>query len=468
MYTGIRGYNGGHKMMNELIFDDDTNLLHVRAKERAQRDAEEANLYPELFPYREVPKVAFGAGEIPMRMPEEIFITDTTFRDGQQARAPFTAEQVRGLFELMHELGGPRGVVRQSEFFVYTPEDRRALALCRGRGYRYPEITSWIRATKEDFDLVRDLDIAETGILTSCSDYHIFHKLRLTRAQAMEKYLSIVKMALARGIKPRCHLEDVTRADIAGFVLPFADELMKLARESGVAIKIRCCDTLGVGVPYPGAALPRSVPGILHALRTVSGVPCAQLEWHGHNDFHMGVVNATAAWLYGAAAVNCCLLGIGERTGNVPLEAMVMEYCQLRGASDGMDLPALTKIAEYFKRELGYVIPPQTPFVGDGFCTTRAGVHADGLLKDERIYSIFDTRSLLGRENEVVVDARSGAAGVAFWINKHFGLSLDKTSPVVHIVKQAVDAMYLTGRTDGLGDEEMRRLTNTAMKAMDN
>lgn len=452
--------------MNGLVFDDDTNLLRIDVKGRAAaRETEAQNLYPELFPYSEVPRVAFGTGEIPMRMADEIFITDTTFRDGQQARAPFTAEQVRDLYALLHELGGPKGIVRQCEFFVYTAEDRRALALCRGLGFRFPEITSWIRATPEDFALLHDLQIGETGILTSCSDYHIFHKLRLTRAEAMEKYLAVVKMALASGIKPRCHLEDITRADIPGFVLPFARELMKLSREAGVPIKIRCCDTLGLGVPYPGAALPRSVPAIVHLLKTEAGVPGAQLEWHGHNDFHKGVVNAAAAWLYGAASVNCCLLGIGERTGNVPLEAMAMEYCQLRGASDGLNLPALTKIAEYFKKEIGYAIPPQTPFVGDDFCTTRAGVHADGLMKDERIYSIFDTRELLGRENEVVVDARCGLAGVAYWINRHFKLNLDKSSPVVHAVKQAVDAQYLTGRTGAMSAEELTRMTNAALRA---
>ena len=83
------------------------------------------------------------------------------------------------------------------------------------------------------------MQIKETGILVSCSDYHIFKKMNLTRSQAMEKYLSIVKDALSYGIVPRCHFEDITRADFYGFVVPFARELMRLARDSKIPVKIR-------------------------------------------------------------------------------------------------------------------------------------------------------------------------------------------------------------------------------------
>jgi len=106
--------------------------------------------------------------------------------------------------------------------------------------------------------------------------------------------------------------EDITRADFYGFVVPFAIELRKLMEESGVPIKIRACDTLGYGVSYPGAALPRSVPGIIYGLRHYAGFPSELIEWHGHNDFYKAVCNAATAWLYGASAVNCSLLGIGK------------------------------------------------------------------------------------------------------------------------------------------------------------
>lgn len=131
------------------------------------------------------------------------------------------------------------------------------------------------------------------------------------------------------------------------------------------------------------------------------------LEWHGHNDFHKVVVNAATAWLYGASGVNCSLLGIGERTGNCPLEAMAMEYAQLIGNDGGMRLEVITEIADYFQKEIGYTIDPKTPFVGADFNSTRAGIHADGILKDEEIYNIFDTKKILNRPVGVMLGEHS-------------------------------------------------------------
>lgn len=444
--------------MSKIVFDDHTNLLRENYYEYDVQDVPEANLFPEIFTFDEIPKVAFNQRLVPMRMPKDIWITDTTFRDGQQSRAPFTSEQIVRLFDLMHDLGGPNGLIRQSEFFVYSQQDREALELCRDRGYRFPEITTWIRASENDFNLVKELGVRETGILVSCSDYHIFHKMNMTRKQAMDKYLSVVKMALDRGIVPRCHFEDITRADFYGFVVPFAHALAQLSEEAGIPIKIRCCDTLGLGVAYPGASLPRSVPGIIYGLRHYGNVPSSLLEWHGHNDFYKAVSNAAAAWLYGASAANCSLLGIGERTGNCPLEGMVMEYCSLRGTTDGMNLSAITEIADYFEKEIGYEIPPMTPFAGKNFNSTRAGIHADGLLKDERIYSIFDTGAILNRPSEVMVDAHSGAAGIAYWLNSHMGVDIDKRSPVVSAIKDRIDTLYEACRTTVMSNAELEAI----------
>ena len=265
-----------------------------------------------------------------------------------------------------------------------------------------------------------------------------------------------MKMALDRGIRPRCHFEDITRADFYGFVVPFAHALGDLSENAGIPIKIRCCDTLGLGVSYPGASLPRSVPGIIYGLRHYANLTSLQLEWHGHNDFYKAVSNAATAWLYGASAVNCSILGIGERTGNTPLEAMVMEYCSLRGDTAGMDLSVLTEIADYYTNVLKYDIPPQTPFMGRDFCATRAGIHADGMLKDEQIYNIFDTQKILNRPPTVVVDAHSGLAGIAYWLNGRTGTEdYKKDSPVVALMKKDIDEMYAEGRTTHICDAEL-------------
>lgn len=451
-----------HEVPQTLTFSDSTNLLEQSAYKYQLQDREEPNLYRHLFDYESVPKVSFNHRFVPTCMPKEIWITDTTFRDGQQSTSPFTVEQIVHLYKLMHSLGGPKGIIRQSEFFVYSEKDRESLLRCKELGYDFPEITTWIRASEKDFQLVKDLGIRETGVLVSCSDYHIYKKMGLTRAKALDKYLGVVKSILDRGIYPRCHFEDITRADFYGFVVPFATELNRLGEEAGIPIKIRACDTMGYGVSYPGAALPRSVPGIIYGLMHYAGTPSEMLEWHGHNDFYKVVTNASTAWLYGASSVNCSLLGIGERTGNCPLEAMVMEYASLRGTTDGMELPVITEIARYFEDEIGFEIPPRTPFVGRNFNVTRAGIHADGLLKDEEIYNIFDTAKLLGRPAAVAVDSHSGLAGIAHWVNSFFRLegdnTIDKREPFVAAMKMRVDAQYESGRTTVMGDEELENI----------
>ena len=439
-----------------------SHLLEFSQYKYSLQDVKDPNLYRDIYPYTEVPKIPFNHRRVPLAMPEDIWITDTTFRDGQQSRAPYTSDQIVDIYKMLNRLGGKKGIIRQSEFFVYSKKDREAVEKCMALGYEFPEVTTWIRASKDDFNLVRDLGIKETGILVSCSDYHIFKKLGMTRSQAMAHYLSVVYDAFSAGVRPRCHLEDITRADFYGFVVPFVNELTALSEQAGIPVKIRMCDTMGYGIPYSEVALPRSVPGIVYGLHHYAEVPSNMLEWHGHNDFYKAVPNATAAWLYGASAVNCSLLGIGERTGNIPLEAMVIEYASIRGSIDGMNPEVITEIAEYYKNVLGYDIPPMTPFVGSNFNVTRAGIHADGLMKDAEIYNIFDTQSVLGVPAAVSISNTSGLAGIAYWINTHYSLpendAVSKKDELVVKMKEEIDKFYTDGRVTIMTDEELESL----------
>lgn len=442
-----------------LEISSKTNLLEQNTYKYSLQDIAEPNLYRDIYDYDTVPKIAFNHRRVPMNMPEEIWITDTSLRDGQQSVEPYTVDQIVNIYKFLSRLGGPYGIIRQTEFFVYSKKDRQAIEKCMELDLPFPEITSWIRASKDDFRLVRDLGIKETGILVSCSDYHIFKKMKMTRAQALDYYLGTVKDAFDAGVMPRCHLEDITRADFYGFVVPFVNELVKLSEEAKIPVKIRACDTMGYGVPYSEVALPRSVPGIIYGLQHYSDLPSEMLEWHGHNDFYKAVTNASTAWLYGACAVNCSLLGIGERTGNVPLEAMVFEYAALRGSLDGMDPTVITEIADYFQKDIGYEIPVMTPFVGRNFNMTKAGIHADGLLKDEEIYNIFNTRKLLNRKPTVQIGKTSGLAGIAYWINENYNLpeseAVSKRDPLVEQLKQWIDAEYEGGRQTTLATHEL-------------
>jgi len=435
------------------------NHEHTRFWRCELRDVDEPNLQKEVFPYDEVSRIDFDYRMIPVQPAEELFITDTTFRDGQQARPPYTVKQIADLFQLMSRLGGEKGVIRQTEFFLYSKRDKEAVTRCRALGLPFPEITGWIRAAQEDVPLVKEMELKETGILTSVSDYHIFLKLNKKRSQALDEYLGIVKSIMDAGVIPRCHFEDITRADIYGFCIPFAIELMKLREESGLDIKIRLCDTMGYGVTYPGASLPRSVDKLVRAFIEDANVPGHLLEWHGHNDFHKALINATTAWLFGCSAANSTLLGLGERTGNPPIEGLIMEYIGLRGSTDGIDTTVITDIAQYFENEIGYKIPDNFPFVGADFNVTRAGVHADGLIKNEEIYNIFDTTKILKRPIVPMVTDKSGKAGIAYWINSHYRLTgentVDKRHPGISKINKWIVDEYEAGRVTTISSEEL-------------
>jgi isopropylmalate/homocitrate/citramalate synthase len=426
------------------------------------KDVSEPNLQKDIFPYSEISRIDFDHKICPINPADDFFITDTTFRDGQQARPPYSVKQIVDLYKLLSKLGGENGVIRQAEFFLYSNKDREAVAECLALGLPYPEITGWIRANKQDVQLVKDAGLKETGILTSASDYHIFLKLNKTRKQCLDDYLGIVKSILDAGIRPRCHFEDITRADIYGFCIPFAIELMKLREESGIDIKVRLCDTLGYGVTYPGASLPRSVEKLIRAFIDDAGVPGRLLEWHGHNDFHKAMINATTAWLYGCAAANSTLLGMGERTGNPPIEGLIIEYISLRGDPHGIDTTVITEIAEYFEKEVGVRIPSNYPFIGSEFNVTMAGIHADGLIKSEEIYNIFDTSKILKRPITATVSEKSGNAGIAFWINQHLnlkgGVAVDKRHPGVSRIHKKIMEQYETGRVTAMSHDEMDKL----------
>ena len=441
------------------------------ARRRDIVDVEQPQLLEDMFPYSVPPHIVFEGKvfeEIDGQIVEfdtksvltrDIRITDTTFRDGQQARPPYTASQTRDLYELLARLSGPKGVIRQTEFFLYSEKDRAAVEACLEVGARYPEITGWIRADVGDLANVEKLGLKETGILCSCSDYHIFYKLRKNRRQILDHYLAVVKATLDAGIRPRCHLEDITRADIDGFVVPFVARLAEISEElpEHLKVKVRLCDTLGFGLSYPGVTLPRSVPKLVYRMTHDAGIPSDRLEWHGHNDFHKVHINAATAWLYGVDAVNATLFGIGERTGNPPLEGAIFEYAGIKGTLDGVDTHAITDLVKYYEHEIGHVLPDNAPFVGRHFNTTRAGIHADGLWRDERIYNIFDTMALLGRPPQVAITDKSGADGVALWVSNFLDLhGSDRLSKIkLHRICRWVADQYNDGRTSAISDQEM-------------
>ncbi len=387
-------------------------------------------------------------------------ITDTTLRDGAQDSriALFPHEARVRYFDLLHQLDNGTGTIYAVEAFIYQKRDMWTLEQLLDRGYEWPKVTTWTRATPKDIKQLVEVSqgqIKETGMLASASDHHIFDKLGFkSKEEAIEKYLQPIETALEHGITPRVHLEDCTRADIFGWVIPFMQRVLDVSKGSA---KFRICDTIGWGVPDPYAALPWGVPRLFQVLREETG---AELEFHGHNDFGLATANSVMSWRYGGKKVNAAFGGLGERTGNTSLEQMLAALVRYYG-DPGLDLTKLEEIKQLVDGEVT-PLPDRAPIIGEVF-TTAAGIHQAGVMRQDEapgglIYLPF-AASLFGRkENELSrVGSLSGSEGIVSILNRELERrgkepTFSNTSRVVKQIYDKIQDEY-----DGQYDESSKR-----------
>ncbi len=405
----------------------------------------------------------FEWAERPPDLAPAAWTTETTHRDGQQGGLPLTVAQGVRIFEVMNAFTGASGAIRQAEFFAYRASDRAMLeaALDMHHSGAPIEPTTWIRATAKDVALIAGLGVRETGMLASASDYHTFHKFTPAgRSAAARTYLDAVTAVLAAGLRPRLHLEDATRAP-REFMLPFVTAVLERAQAFGPEQRprFRVCDTLGLGLPYDGVAWPRSVPRMIRELRGL-GLAAEDLEFHPHNDTHLVVANCLAAVQAGCAAINGTLLGKGERSGNAPLEGVLLHLIGL-GYFDraAPDFKALNDLAALYEA-MGEPVPAKYPLFGKDAHRTRAGIHADGLNKFWWMYAPFDVPALLGRPLEVSLTKDSGVAGLIFTVKQHAGRELAKDDPTLLKLHAWMLAEFDQGRQTAIEWEEIRGLVD--------
>lgn len=424
--------------------------------------------FPESFPRDAFP--AYVWTDRPAALPPDVWLTETTHRDGQQGGLPLSADTSLQIYDILCRFTGASGALRQAEFFAYRPSDRAALegALERYHGGAPIEPTTWIRATAKDVALIRSLGMRETGMLASASDYHTFHKFKPGgRNQAAQTYLEAVQVTLDAGIRPRLHLEDATRAPL-DFMLAFIEAVQTMAEPYGPTQrpKFRVCDTMGLGLPYDDVDLPRSIPRIFRALRA-AGLEPGDLEFHPHNDTGLIVANCLAAIREGCAVINGTSLGKGERTGNAPLEMIALHLIGMGYFSEHQpDFTALNDLVDLYAA-LGEGVPPKYPLYGRDAHRTRAGVHADGLNKFWWMYAPFNVPALLGRPLEVSLTKESGVAGLVFLIRQHLNMDLPKTHPAIQQLQEWVTAEFDGGRQTSIEWEELATRVQAALAALE-
>ncbi|MDD1720538.1 MAG: isopropylmalate synthase [Euryarchaeota archaeon] len=384
---------------------------------------------------------------------QEIKISDSTLRDGSQMPGiVLKKEQKLRIFEFLHQIG-----IEKLECFVFNERDRVLVRDLLDRNYEQPQITGWARANPADIDANLSMDgIEEVGILMSISDTHIFDKLGFKdREQAWDKYTDALQYAVDHGLKTRCHLEDITRADIPGFVIPLVKSLLDISPDT----IFRVCDTLNYGVPFEDTPLPYSIPKIIQSFKDVGA---HEIEMHVHDDFGLGVANTLAGYWHGANWSSLTFMGIGERAGNTELEKILtFLFCRIKGFEKYNPVP-LTEFTRYLEHELVFSLPRNKAIVGENIFAHESGIHTDGVLKNPFTYEPFPPEVVGGKRTLLIGDSsgrevvRHKMEGI---LNELLGVEVNLRKNDNRIKKICADIHKLydeEARRSSVSDDELR------------
>jgi 2-phosphinomethylmalic acid synthase len=361
---------------------------------------------------------------------------DTTLTQLLLTRGDLGQELANRLLDLLHRLDNGSGLIRQVELPLDCPADGELLALALDRfqhnSNRLEPVAS-LPATAEAVESLGGLELREAGLSLGVSDYCTHLGDAGSRQTQADQLLRALDACLDRRVQPRLDLLDVTRADLEGYVLPLLENCLEhLAKQRSGRIRVRLCDTFGVGIPWTDVPIPRSVPRLAHTIRHAVGLQPSQLEFMGTNDLGLALANTLAALAAGCSGAVCAAGGQGERSGPAALELMLIhlnglygEECELHAVSELLDLLA----------ELGLERPRRHPLWGaEALNTTRFASPID-LERAHELLAPFNTQDLLACPPHLVVQPRSGPSGIAFLIRQqHPTAAIDPNSEPVRQV----------------------------------
>ena len=399
-----------------------------------------------LMSYEDLPKLRLPLGQ-------EVFVSDSTLRDGAQMPGIVikVADRLK-IFDFLNRIG-----IEKLEVFLFTKSDKNTAMAMVDCSYDKPEVTGWARANPKDIDLVLDADgISETGILMSISDAHILTKMGLkNRDEAEKKYLGALDYALDHGLRIRAHLEDITRADLEGFVYPLVEKFLE--RDSQCTLRI--CDTLGFGIPFDDGI---DLYGIPRMVKRLLSLGAKNIETHIHDDFGLATANSLAAYWHGANWSNLTFLGMGERAGNSELEKALLFLVQRVEGFEKYDLSCLTEFAEYMEKYVGIYIPRNKAVIGRNVFAHESGIHTAGVIKNPFIYEPYPPE-LVGGRRKILIGSTSGTEAVRFRVEETLkelmkaDISLSKDDWRIQSIFSEVRRLYDEDqRSSCISDEEMR------------
>ena len=336
-----------------------------------------------------------------------IRIFDTTLRDGEQSPgATMTSaeklEVARGLSRL--------GVdIMEAGFPAASPDDLEAvrkIAIEVGNdseGRRVPVICGLARTTQSDiekaWEAIRPAAHPRIHTFLATSEIHMQYKLKMTREQVVEKVREMVTLARSLCEDVEFSPEDAGRSD-PRFLYVVLDEAIRAG-----ATTLNIPDTVGYTLPEEFGGL---IAGII---RNTPGIDRCTVSVHCHNDLGLATANTLAGLMAGARQAEVTINGIGERAGNTALEEVVMALQTRRpvfGLETGIDATQITRISKLVSNYTSIAVQANKAIVGANAFSHEAGIHQDGMLKNQQTYEIMRPESVGASQTRLVLGKHSG------------------------------------------------------------
>ena len=365
-------------------------------------------------------------------------VIDTTCRDGEQMPGvSFTVEEKLEIARRLDELG----VEQMETFATYNEDDRESARMIADENLDI-SLMGWNRPVIEDLKDSISNGVDAVAISIATSDIHLVHKLRMSRKKMIEKMVTAIEYAKKQGVYVCFNAEDGTRTELKHLV-----QFIKAGEEAG-ADRFRLCDTIGVLTPASTRYL---VDGVMKEMEI-------DLELHAHNDFGISLANALAAAEAGANFKNRTMWisttvnNLGERAGNVPLEALLLNLKRHYSVKK-YHTEKLFPLCKFVEQVSMVRIAPNMPIAGENIFRHKSGIHQDGVIKHPLTYEVF-TPEEIGTHRTIALGKHSGKAAIKYKLEE---LGVECDSDEIEVLRHLVNRLAVE-RKSPLTDDEFMHL----------
>ena len=342
-------------------------------------------------------------------MDQQVFIFDTTLRDGEQVPGcKLNTKEKLGLALKLEALGVD---IIEAGFPISSPGDFDSVTEI-SRVIKNATVCGLSRAVQKDIEVAAQaLKYAKrprihTGIGTS--DYHIKAKFNTTKEEILQRAVQAVKWARNFTDDVEFYAEDAGRTENE-----YLARVIEAVIKAGATV-VNIPDTTGYCLPHQYG------DKIAYLINHVPNINRAIISCHCHNDLGLATANSIAGVINGARQIECTINGLGERAGNTSLEEVVMvmkQHTQL-----GLQTNIHTKMLNPLSREVSDImrvpVQPNKAIVGANAFSHSSGIHQDGFLKDSLTYEIINPEEVGADESRIVLTARSGRSALAHRFQK--------------------------------------------------